>query len=214
MRRTLLPILVLSAVIAAPVAATAAVTPFGERVNAAINRGLDWFRANQAGNGGWGNPTGLGILCFLEKRASADWNAPAVGYAGMDAADQGRVRNAVRYCIDSIGGLSQGGPSSYETGSCLMGISLYLVTGGPDNVGARVVVSQAVANGVAALRGTQGNAGQNIGGWNYNNPGNDGDLSTTQFAMAGLSAASSRIGNADDTLPNALQFIQIGRAHV
>ncbi|MEE2645445.1 MAG: hypothetical protein VYD19_10965, partial [Myxococcota bacterium] len=56
--------------------ASAIVTPFGERVNEAINRGLTWLRQNQNGDGGWGRPTGLAVLCFLEQRAGADWNAP------------------------------------------------------------------------------------------------------------------------------------------
>ncbi|MCB9525331.1 MAG: terpene cyclase/mutase family protein [Myxococcales bacterium] len=189
--------------------AQAQITPFAERVNTSINRGLDYLRAQQSGNGGWGDPTGLAILTFLEKRASADWNAPALGYNGMDAADQERVRNGVRYCISSINGLSQvRTPQSYPTGACLMAISLYLVTGGPDNVGAAVTVSQAVANGATSLRNTQGNSGANQGGWNYTNPGNDGDLSTTQFAMAGLSAASALRPDADDTLGRSAGFVR------
>ena len=191
----------------APTATWANVTPFGQEVNQAIEDGLQWLRANQQGNGGWGEPTGLPILCFLEKRSSADWNAPAQGYLGMDEADQERVRNGVRYCINSIGGFRNNNPNSYQTGSCMMALSLYLVTGGPDDVGAPMPVSQAVANGVASLRGTQGNRGSNRGGWNYTSPSDEGDLSTTQFAMAGLSAAASLRPDADDTLPRAVDFV-------
>ncbi|MCB9537403.1 MAG: hypothetical protein H6704_14210 [Myxococcales bacterium] len=185
-----------------PVAAPAAVTPFGERVNTSIESGLAWLRANR----NWGDATGLAILCFLEKRASADWNAPAVGYLGMSPEDQTIVREAARHCIQNIGGFRNNNPESYPTGACLMGLSLYLVTGGPDDVGAGVPVSQAVANAVNALKGTQGNRGANQGGWNYTSPGNDGDLSTTQFAMAGLSAAAALRPDADDTLPRTAEF--------
>lgn len=198
--------LMLALVMFAAAPAGAAVTPFGERVNTAIENGLAYLRAQQAGNGGWGDPTGLAILCFLEKRASADWNAPALGYQGMSEEDKGRVRNGVKFCINSIQGFRGDTARSYNTGACMMGMSLYLVTGGPDDVGANLPVSQAVANGVAGLKATQGNAGFNRGGWNYTAPGNDGDLSTTQFAMAGLSAAAALRPDADDSLGRTAEF--------
>ncbi len=196
-----------AALLITPSTGLANVTPFGELVNTAIENGLTYLRGQQAGNGGWGESTGLAMLCFLEKRSSADWNAPAQGYLGMDEADQERVRNAARYCINSIPGFANNRPNSYQTGSCLMALSLHLVTGGPDDVGANIPVSQAVANGVAALRGTQGNVGSNQGGWNYTNPSPSGDLSTTQFAMAGLSAAAALRPDADDTLAQAVNFV-------
>ena len=190
------------ALLAAAVPASAAVTPFGEAVNAAIDRGLDWFRNSQAADGGWGEGTGLAVLCFLEKRSSADWNAGAVGYPGLTPDDQTRVRNGIKYCIDARPGFDVGeNPNSYETGACLMAIARYLDSGGPDNVGAHLGASVALVNGVAALKRTQGNQGTNIGGWNYVNPGNSADLSTTQFSMAGLAAAATVRPDADDTLP-------------
>ncbi len=190
-----------------PVQSQAFVTPFGIEVNNAIEDGLQRLRDTQDNNGGWGGATGLAMLCFLERRAGPDWNAPAVGYIGMDAGDQDRVRRAARYCINNVQGFRGDGPSSYQTGSCLMGLSLYLVTGGPDDVGAASSVTQAVISGVAGLKGTQGNSGFNRGGWSYTRPDNDGDLSTTQFSMAGLSAAAALRPDADDTLPRATEFI-------
>ena len=183
------------------------VTPFGIRVNESIERGLEYFRASQQGNGGWGEPTGLVLLCFLERRAGPDWNAPAVGYVNMSDDDKDRVRRGMRYCINNINGFSGGTPNSYQAGSCLMALSLYVVTGGPDDVNASVPVSQAIANGVSALHGTQGNRGSNRGGWNYTNPTDSGDLSTTQFAMAGLAAAAAIRPNADSVLPDAVPFV-------
>ena len=190
-----------------PLSLNAAPTQFGVDVNSAIERGLDWMRAAQEGDGGWGRATGLALLCFLEKRESADWDARVPGYRGMNAEDQTRVRNGVRYCINSIAGFDGGTPQSYDTGSCLMALSTYLATDGPDDVGANSSVGQAVASAVAALKGTQGNNGQNQGGWNYTNPGSDGDMSTTQFAMAGLAAAQVIRPDAAATLPNSLGFI-------
>ena len=191
--------------------ALAFTTPFGERVNEAIERGLTYYRGQQGGDGSFGptpQATALAALCFLEKRASADWNAAPVGYAGMDAADQGRVRNAISWLIRSDNGLRGGGAQSYITGSSLMAISVYLSTGGPDDVGAGTPVRQAFASGVRALQSTQGNRGANIGGWNYEGPENDGDLSTTQFAMAGLSAAEQVAAGSAATLPRATEFVR------
>ena len=205
-------LIALAITIAYPISAQAVVTPFGEAVNAAIERGLQYFRDNQGGNGAFGGgsgggPTGIATLTFLERRASADWNAPAVGYRGMDPADQDIVRRAIGYCIQSVPGMRGGTPYSYTTGGCMMALSLYLVTDGPDDVGAGTTVSQAIANGVRALQGTQGNGGTNQGGWNYQQPEDNGDLSTTQFAMAGLAAASSVRPEADDSLARAAQFL-------
>ena len=159
--------------------AAAAVTPFGQRVNDAIERGLEYLRQNQGGDGGiddgeGGGTTGLAMLCFLEKRSGVDWNAPHLGYAGMDAADQDRVRRGINYCLSNVPGFTGDTPYSYSTGACLMAASLYLVTGGPDDVGAPLPVSQAVANAVNGLRGTQGNGGCNEGGWNYRGPQDSG----------------------------------------
>jgi MYXO-CTERM domain-containing protein len=192
-----------------PTWAAAFTTPFGERVNAAIDRGLDWFRTQQQGDGsfGGGESTGLAALCFLEKRASADWNAPQVGFAGMSPEDQERVRNAVRYMLQNEPGINGSRPESYLTGSALMALSVYLDSGGQDDVGAGITTTQGVLNGVNALLGTQGNFGSNQGGWNYVEPEGDGDLSTTQFAMAGLSAAELVSPGSAATLPAAVGFV-------
>ncbi|MEZ4465908.1 MAG: hypothetical protein R3F43_15955 [bacterium] len=168
--------------------AFAQVTPFSQRVNAAIDRSLVWFRANEAGGNLGGQATGLATLCFLEKRASADWRAQAVGYVGMDAADQALVRRAIAYMLNNDPGLQPGGTAQvYQTGASMMAIGLYLATGGPDNVGAARGASAGLQAGVAALVRQQ----NGFGGWNYTSPSNYNDLSTTQFALAGLSAASS-----------------------
>ena len=65
----------------------------------------------------------------------------------------------------------------------------------------------AISTGVASLKASQGVAGCNEGGWNYSGQSTSGDLSTAQFAIAGLSAASSIQADADDTLPNAIVFL-------
>ena len=197
--------------LAAPQVARAFTTPFGDRVNQAIDRGLDYFRATQEGSGSIGSPgqeaTGLATLCFLEKRATGDWNAPQMGFLGMSAADQAVVTRAVQYMVQNDEGVNGNGIYQYRTGSALMALAVYLKTGGPDNVLGNITVSQAIANGVAAIQSTQGNFGTNEGGWNYDVPEGDGDLSTTQFAMAGLSAAEQVTPGVSAGLVNAVPFI-------
>jgi MYXO-CTERM domain-containing protein len=205
--------LCVSALLAASTPALAFVTPFGERVNAAIDRGLDYLRAHEAAAGGWadasGHASGLALLCFLERRQSADWNAPRVGYLGASPEDQALMRRAAAYIVHRDAALRDtGGSHSYYTGNGLMALAVYLTTGGPDDVGAEVPVSEAIANGAARLLQSQGNRGCNEGGWNYDAPSTDGDLSTTQFAMAGLSAAAAVVATADDTLPDVTGFIE------
>jgi hypothetical protein len=183
------------------------VTPFGQAVNQAIERGLGFLRS-QENNGTWNDhATGLVLLCFLEKRTSADWNAPVKGYNGMDPNDQELVKRGIRSCINNVAGFSGGSSDSYRTGSCLMAMSVYLDSGGPNDVGANLPVNQALSNAVNALKNNQGFSGDNQGGWNYSDPGSDGDLSTTQFSMAGLFAASRVIPNANQSLPNSVGFL-------
>ncbi|MEE2758025.1 MAG: hypothetical protein VYA30_15310 [Myxococcota bacterium] len=189
-------------------------TPFGREVSAAIDRGLDFFRQSQQGNGAFnvaGEPrvTGLAILCFLERRQSADWNAPPVGYVGMDQNDQERIRRAVAYLLDTDPGLSGQTAQSYVTGSSLMALSVYIATGGPDDVGAGRSVTTGLQNGITGLTRNQVSRGPNFGGWDYEDmeADQDGDLSTTQFAAAGLSAASAIYANAAGPLVNTPTFV-------
>lgn len=184
--------------------AGALVTPFGERVNESIDRGINWLRENQDNNGGWGRPTGLAVLCFLEKRQSADWSAQVLGYQNMEAQDQEVVRNGIRYCINSIGGIGGGNAESYDTGACLMAMSTYRHTGGPNDVGSRVTVDVGIDNAIRSLKAVQTASG---GGFGYNISNTRADMSTTQFAMAGLYAAETVVPGANNTLANAISFI-------
>ena len=187
-RAALLGALALSGALV-PTRVEAVVTPFGERVNTAIDNALQYFRNAEGGGGNIaGTANGLATLCFLEKRQSPDWGAPPVGYQGMTPGDQALVQRAVAFMVNGDSGLQPGAvPSVYQTGSSLMAISLYLATGGPDNIGAIRPVSEAVGHGVQNLSSVQ----NGDGGWNYGFPEGDNDLSTTQFALAGLSAASA-----------------------
>jgi hypothetical protein len=200
------PFVLFASMALGPSSATAQVTPFGQRVNDSVDAALGWFRAQQDAVGHLGPATGLATLCFLEKRTSADFRDPPRGFSGMPAADQLRVWDAVRYCIDTLPGFTQG-YNAYQTGACLMALSRYRATGGFNDVGARLTVDQAIANGVAGTIAAQFGGG---GGWSYSSPGTD--MSCTQFALGGLSAASVVLPDAARAFPAARRFIQVDQS--
>ncbi len=207
MRRPL-HLLVASCVLLTPVGSLAFRTPFGDQVYDTLERGLAWIRTQEINGSYNGDATGLGGLALMEMRASAHWGAPARGYQGSSADDQARLQRMARYCIDNdpaLAGVAV--PYSYRTGNFLLFLALYRQTGGPNDVGAAVTVDQAVTNGATNLQATQGNAACNVGGWNYNGPEANGDLSTSQYAIAGLSAASGVVPGADMNLPRAADFL-------
>ena len=188
--------------------AAAQPTPFGLRVNEAIDRGLEWIRATQdPETGRVGRATGLAMLALMDRPESADPGARALGYDGLALADQAIVRRGLRACIETEPGFVHVA-CGYQTGTCLMAMARYLVSGGPDDVGAPITIPQAVANAVASIGAQQGDLGTNRGGWSYCVPEADGDLSVTQFAMAGLAAASTVLPGAADRLPRATDFLE------
>ena len=211
MRRHLPALLALGAATLMASPAYAIITPFARRVNDSVEAAVQHFRESGIENGTPAWATGLGMLCMLEKRASADWNAPPIGYAGMDPDDQALMRGAAASTLRQDPSLlGQGTAYSYGTGANLMALSLYLATGGPSDVGGAVDLEDAVRNGLAGLQRTQGTAanGCNNGGWNYYNPGGDGDLSCTQFALAGVSATSSVLIAERDSIIQTLENVR------
>ncbi|MCA9528274.1 MAG: hypothetical protein KC549_18445, partial [Myxococcales bacterium] len=188
-------------------------TPFACAVDQAINFGLQYARNAERGVGtfsGQANHNFLGMLSFLEKRSGIGWQGNAIGFNGMDPNDQAMVIRAAAALINGDAAMTNpnAAPYVYVTGGNLMALSAYVATGGPDAVGAQVTASQAIANGVVSLQNNQGNfPPQNVGGWNYRNPEQQGDMSTTQFAVAGLSAAEQVIEGANAVLPNVVNFL-------
>jgi len=189
-------------------------TPFACAVEEAIDLGLQAFRNQERGTGsvenGGSRHNFLALLSFLEKRSGVGFNGRGIGFQNSDPADQAMM---IRFVQNAIGGDApttnpNARPYVYVTGGNLMGFSAYLATGGPDEVGAAVTVTQAIANNVVSLQNNQGNiAPNNVGGWNYGAPNGSGDLSTTQFAVAGLSAAANLIDGADAVLGNTVNFL-------
>jgi hypothetical protein len=194
----------------APEATAQQITPFERRVTTSIDRGLDWLRgrANRnTGNISDESPTAIATVAFLEKRASADFEAPPLGYVGSAPADQQLIRSAIAYALRTEVNGNPGamllGPQAasncYTTSTSIIAATIYLTTGGPDDRVNGVLVSQAIRNGVDALRAKQSSVGVSAGGWGYNLPDanqvfgqfgdNRSDGSCTQMVSAALSAA-------------------------
>ena len=205
----------LAAAVLAPTPAEAFRTPFGDRVQQSVERGLARIRAQEAGGNYFQWYTPMGGLALLESRQNANWQAPTRGYANSSADDQARLVRMARATIQFDPALQGVGAAySFGTGAGLMFLAQFRRTGGPDDVGAGVTVDRAQANGAAALQATQANAAANCdnGGWATNAPDGSGDLLSTQFAVAGLSAASTTVPTADDNLPRTLTFLRVLQA--
>ncbi len=189
----------------------AAITPFDERVHEGIEAVVQHLRSQATPEGAMGNAQALGLvaMCFMEQRTGPSPLARRLGYRGLEDDDQALMVLAIRNIINGDTTFTRGvDPYSYASGPKLAALAMFLASGGPEDVGAQLEVSEAVANGVRALEGTQGQNGQcNDGGWNYRAPTANADLSTTQFTAAGLAAAATvqeGAGDALERLPNVL----------
>jgi hypothetical protein len=179
---------------------------FEQDVNAAIDAGLQFIRAEEAGTGTYFDEQHnfLGVLAFLERRVGHPSLGPVGGFSALDGDDQAMIERMLRFAIDNDPALLNpaGRPYTYSTGGNLMALAAYLGTGGPEDVGALVGASQALANGVAALQRIQG---QGASAWGYNAAGPD--LSTTHFAANGLAAAEALLPGAAATLDRLPQML-------
>lgn len=191
MKRDMLKILCASAMAAFAAGAQAGLTEFKNDVNAAIDAGLAYSRANNHFTT-ITNANGLSLLTLLEKES-----IPA-GYNGLSAADQTLAQNAACILIDNANFGDRTSFYSYYDGQVMMGLSVYLDTGGPDTplgVGsppganpcagrsARATIDKVVDRTLAA----QALSGACTGFWDYQGPGCDS--STTQLTLAGLASA-------------------------
>ena len=194
-------------------------TLFSCQVELAIDRGLESLRQREGGNGQFNETSPslaarhnfLAVLSFLEKRVGMGWSGRTIGYDGLPPTDQLMVQRLVRTILEDEPALTNATalPFTYVVGGDLMALSAYLGSGGPDSVNATVTVRQAIANAVLSLQAVQADRSpNNEGGWNYRRAEVSGDLSTTQFAVAGLSAASNHIDGASDPLVNVIPFLQ------
>ena len=168
-----------------PATVSAEVTPFSQRVYDSIQDGLQNLRESVSPEGHWGTLTGLAILAFLEEPTDADRYAGKLGATRLAPGDQRLVRTALRNCINSPdvdAGFDRNGFDTYPMSACLMGMSVYMATGGDPDVGASMSVPMAIEQGALDLLTSQEN-----GGWGYRG-GGGGDLSCTHFGQLALSA--------------------------
>ncbi len=216
--KKLLGSLTLLLLLVEPCLAQCEATPFACRVETSIERGLQYIRQQENGRGMVNNNANhnfLMTLSFLEKRDGVGWMGRPQGYEGMDPNDQAMIVRMVQHMIDSEPSMTNPNspPYTYVTGGNLMALSSYLASGGPNDVGAAVPVFQAISNGVLSLQRHQGHqAPMNDGGWNYREANQSGDLSTTQFAVAGLSAAENVIEGAAASVPGVVNFLMANQA--
>ena len=185
-------------------------TPFNCDIENAINLGLQYTRSRVARDqiGGYRHNF-LGVLSLLEKRRGIGSRGPALGYDESEPADQMIIESLIRGQIDHYDSHTDPDvvPYNYSVGGGLMGLATYLATGGPEEVGAAVTVTQALANAVTAVRNARATYAPNGGGWHYRSPQSITDLSVTQFAVAGLSAAQNLIPDATQEFPPFINFL-------
>ena len=157
--------LVLAAALA-PAPAQAIVTPLSEDVFDSIERGVQYLRDTEGGDGYW-TDWGANCLCglaVLEQRTGPDTNASFAGYEGLDDGDRAIVRRVMR---DAINRDPSGRFNAYQTGSFMMFASVFRSTGGPDDVDADNTVIGELQQSVTAAK----NAQMNGGAWCYSNAG-------------------------------------------
>lgn len=188
LKNKLLKVVAAGALTLAAASNAMAVTPFEQDVATAIDKGLAWMTANGAYNNpsSAGDAAGFATLALLEKRPSGNPGDPPQGYAGASAADQAMLRTVVLYMINQT---AANGPSlaSYRDGERMMALSRYALTGGPD-VGGTITLTAAINS--LTDKAVAGQTTSNVyykGFWGYSGAG--ADSSTTQFMVAGLSAA-------------------------
>jgi hypothetical protein len=182
--KSLAPRRVLPALLAAVFTAStvsAQVTKLSTDVNTAINNGLGWLDANTGPHSG--DTTGIVALAFMEKRASADQDAPSTGYSGASAAYQARINGMIAHLVADSGN----GFYSYRNGQEMMALSVYIRTGGP-NPGALAALNQAFDESYNTVIGGYGSVAAWHGYWCYFNAACP-DSSTTQFVISGIAAA-------------------------
>jgi hypothetical protein len=191
---------------------------FEQDVNVSIDAGLDYLRSANAFTS-MGNTErqarGLALLALLEKRESADPGAEILGYANSSVADQALARSAMTLIMnDTSYGVARAGFYAYTHGETLMALALYATTGGPEVVNnGGYTLRTAIDRLVDSTLSAQMSAGADAGFWGYTGAGNDS--STTQFAVAGLSAAKGfymSMGDPAARLPGINAALALTRA--
>ena len=205
LNKTLIQVVAAGALTLAAAGNAMAVTPFEQDVATAIDNGLAYLIAQNAFTGGAGDATGFATLALLEKRPSGNPGDPPQGYAGASAADQALLKSAVLYMVNQTNG-NGASLASYRDGERMAALSLYLLTGGPEVAGQTITITQAMnILSDKAVAGQTTAAVYYKGMWGYTGIG--ADSSTTQFMVAGLSAAKGLYSDAAHSDPARLASV-------
>ena len=182
-------------------------------VERAIVRGIDALRQLEARRGNINDDQArsnfLAVLAFLERQERAE-RGPRNGFLSLPEQDRALVVRLVAAMMAQNECLWNGAarPYIYTAGGDLMALARYLEAGGPDDVGADLLVSEAIALCGASVIRMQGFAApDNLGGWNYTTPNASGDLSTTHYAMSGLIGARRFVPGADEAIANVIGLL-------
>jgi hypothetical protein len=174
--------------------ASAALTKFEQDVSDTIDRGLAYLDSVGAfkNPSNAGRAAGLHMLALLEKRKSGNQLDAPQGYVGASPEDQARLRKTAAYLMYVA--KQDASSDVYRDGINMMALSSYRLTGGVDkgspdipDTTAYLSVKDALDSYVDRTVNGQTPTGTCAGMWGYT--GNGCDSSTTQFAVAGLSAA-------------------------
>jgi hypothetical protein len=178
-------------------------TPLACAVADAVERGLDAWRAQEAGTGLIaGGPevceagitachNALAIQALMQATAGFGNAARPRGFEGGSPADHRLIIRLVQALIAGDPALTDPDTlvSVRATAANLQALSQYLGTGGPDDIGLPASVVEALVNGMVALMAKQGLAPEQAWGPS----GQGADVQATHAAVLGLIAATSII---------------------
>jgi hypothetical protein len=203
--------LLTAALVGAPASAAAQgpISPFQEDVNTAIEAAAGYLLAQQADDGGWptahrGEGSALAALCILEQPLAPNLIGVGRGYEDLVPEAQEAVDRAMVYIARHDPAFSGGGAHSNLTGVNLMASSVYLLTGGREDVVEGEDLASLISGAGEAMIRIQDQAS---GGWRYTFWDGQGDVSCAQLASAGLAAAAGVDEDLLRTLPPLLGWV-------
>ncbi len=186
-----------------PAAVSAQPTPFYDAVHPVAEAGRAWLVDQPVAD--WGEATGLAAHALLTTRVGPGAQSASAGYAGLSPLARARLNGAIAACVDAPG--TPGSPLDTHLGrtTCIEAMSVHLVLGGPNEVGARQGVFEALGQWVVSLRAEMARAGPGAGGWSYLEGGLP-EMVGTVFAVRALYAAE-RVSADFFDFASTLEFI-------
>ena len=186
-----------------PATASAQPTPFYDAVHPVAEAGRAWLVNQPVAD--WGEATGLAAHALLTTRVGPGAQSASAGYAGLSPLARARLNGAIAACVDAPG--TPGSPLDTHLGrtTCIEAMSVHLVLGGPNEVGAQQGVFEALGQWIVSLRAEMARAGPGAGGWSYLEGGLP-EMVGTVFAVRALYAAE-RVSADFFDFASTLEFI-------